>query len=273
MSERGAIEPDRISGLLAGSTMVLAGVGPGLGAQIARNAVAAGAAVMLGARSESSGTALADELAASGGDIAFRRCDVTDDDDCVALVAAAVERFGGVDSVVANAMHGGGSGQTLVDGSIDAWREAMDVNLYGSLQIVRAAVPALSESRSGSVVFVGSQIVRRVFPGRGPYASSKAALLVAAQVLATELGPLGIRVNTVVPGRMWGPPLQGAVGRLARERGTTEEEQVRSWIEATALKRLATDEECSRAVIFLASELSTAITGQTIDANAGETMR
>lgn len=253
--------------------MLVAGVGPGLGAQIARNAVAAGASVMLSGRSDRVGPALADELTAAGGHAAFTRCDITDDDDCVALIDATLQRFGQLDSVVANAM-AGATGQTLLGGSVDDWRQAMEVNLFGSLRVVKAAIPALTnENGSGSVVFIGSQIVRRPFPGRGPYASSKAALLAAAQVLALELGPLGIRVNTVVPGRMWGPPLQSAVGRLSVERGTTEAEQVQSWIDATALKRLATDEECARAVIFLASELAAAMTGQAIDTNAGETMR
>lgn len=265
-------DPRLGAGLLTGSTMVLAGVGPGLGGHIARSAVAAGAAVMLGARSEEFGTGLAAELASGGAQVAFQKCDVTSDEDCQALVGAAVAEFGAVDAVVANAMYGGGSGVTLEHGDLDDWRAAFEVNLFGSLQVVKAAIPQLKESTNPSVVFIGSQIVRRVFPGRGPYASSKAALLSAAQVLAKELGPYGIRVNTVVPGRMWGPALQSAIPRLASERGTSEADQVAGWIDATALKRLATDEECGRAVIFLASELAVAITGQSIDTNAGETM-
>ena len=170
-------------------------------------------------------------------------------------------------------MSGAGGGIHLEHADFDDWRMAFDVNLFGALNVVQAAIPALRESSAGSVIFIGSQITRRVFPGRGSYASSKAALLGAAKVLAAELGPDGVRVNTVVPGRMWGPSLRSGIARLAIERGTTNEEQVQSWKNATALKRLATDEECGRTVIFLASDLSAAITGQTIDANAGETMQ
>ncbi len=260
-------------GLLAGSTMVISGVGPGLGGQIARLAVHHGAAVAMGARSSDYGTSLAAELTASGGEACFRRCDVTNEDDCDALVATAVDAFGGVDTIVANAMSAAGAGQTLAKAEFAEWSDAFNVNFFGSLRTVRAGLPALERSRRGSVVFVGSQIVRRVFPGRGAYAASKAALATMAQVLAAELGPSGIRVNSVVPGRMWGPSLRGAIPRLAAERGTTEEDEVASWRAATALKRLATDEECGRAVVFLASDLAAAITGQAIDANAGETMR
>jgi len=132
--------------------------------------------------------------------VAFQPCDITKEGDCEALVAAAEERFGGVDCVVNNAASTA-RGITLEDGAIDDWRPVFEVNFFGSLRLVKAAIPALKRSQGGSVVFVGSQIVRRVFAGRGPYASSKAALLTAAQVLARELGPYGIRVNTVVPGR------------------------------------------------------------------------
>ena len=107
--------------------------------------------------------------------------------------------------------------------------------------------------------------------GRGPYASSKAALLTASHVLARELGPDNIRVNTVVPGRMWGPNLHRYIAQLAEARGTSFDEQVAVMVNDVSLTKLATDEECARAVVFLCSELAAAMTGQSIDTNAGET--
>jgi NAD(P)-dependent dehydrogenase (short-subunit alcohol dehydrogenase family) len=263
-------ETFRVAGLLSGKVMVIAGVGSGLGAYIARGAVAAGARVVLGARSHDVGEGLVAELGMDNA--AFQRCDVTVDADCDDLVGLARGQFGGIDAIALNAMASARPGTTLEAGSIDDWREAFEVNVFGSLRVVKAALESLQESPDASVVMVGSQIIRRVFPGRGAYASSKAALVTAAQVLARELGPDGIRVNTVVPGRMWGESLQRAAPSLALERGTTEAEEIAKWIDATALKRLATDEECSRVVLFLASGLAAAVTGQCIDANAGETM-
>jgi NAD(P)-dependent dehydrogenase (short-subunit alcohol dehydrogenase family) len=258
-------------GLLDGRVVVLSGVGPGLGRHIAENACAAGASVMMGARSADFGEQLAEDLQAHYGHVAaFRRCDVTSDDDCAGLVADAEASLGGVDCVVANAA-AMSRGATLESADLDEWRPAFEVNLFGSLRLVKAALPALRRSDAGSVVFVGSQIVRRVFPGRGPYAASKAALLTAAQVLARELGPYNIRVNTVVPGRMWGEPLQRGLPRLAEERSMTVEQQFQGMIDDVSLPDLATDEECARAVVFLASDLSAAMTGQAIDTNAGET--
>ena len=258
-----------MAGLLAGRVVVVSGIGVGLGRFIAEHCAAAGASVMMSARSKEFGEQMADRL---GRDhpIAFHPADVKSDDEVAELMAATVERFGGIDCVVANAA-AKITGVTLEESDLGPWREAMEVNLYGSLRLVKAALPWLKASGHGSVVFVGSQITRRVFPGRSAYASSKAALLAAAQVLAKELGPFNIRVNTVVPGRMWGDPLQGGIEYLAASRGMTRDQQYQAMLDAVALPDLATDEECARAVVFLASELAASMTGQAIDTNAGET--
>lgn len=258
------------AGLLAGKTVLVSGVGPGLGRQIARAACGAGASVMLGARSRDVLENVAAELRAAGGRAAVHGCDVTSDGDCAAIVAATRREFGRLDCVVHNAFAAAAPGLTLAGGELDDWRRPMEVNLFGSLRLTKAALPELRCS-AGSVVFIGSQITRRVFAGRGPYAASKAALLTAAQVLAKEVGPEGIRVNTVVPGRMWGPPLRGHLDRLAAERGGTAEAERRRMVADVALPRLATDEECARVAVFLASDLSAGMTGQSIDVNAGET--
>lgn len=260
--------------LLAGKVLVVSGVGPGLGAQIARDAAAAGAGVVLGARTAGFVEELAAELRAAGAAVAHRTCDVTSGPDCAALVAAAEEELGGVDSVVCNAFaQGRAYGLTLEEAEVDDWREAFDVNLFGSLRMVKAAIPALRRRGRGSVVLVGSQIVRRVFAGRGPYATSKAALLTAGHVLARELGPYDIRVNTVVPGRMWGPALRRHIERLGRERGTSFDRELERMVNDVSLPRLSTDEESARVVVFLASELAAGMTGQSVDVNAGETFK
>jgi len=260
--------------VLEGKVVVLAGVGPGLGAQIARAAAAAGAAVMLGSRTAAYLDELAAELRDAGATVARRTCDVTSDADCRALVTGAVEELGAVDGVVCNAFaQSRAYGRTLEEADVDDWREAFDVNLFGSLRVVKAAVPALRARGGGAVVMVGSQIVRRVFPGRGPYAASKAALLTAAHVLARELGPYGIRVNTLVPGRMWGPALQRHLTNLAAERGTSVDQELARMESDVSLPRLTTDEECARVAVFLLSELAAGMTGQSLDVNAGETLQ
>ena len=263
-----------MNGLLAGKVVIVSGVGPGMGRHIAAHALAQGAQVVMGARSVDYLAELADELGGLEAGVAYARCDVTDDGDCAALVDVAESEFGGLDSVIGSAFNTGTSaayGKTLEDGDLDGWRVAFEVNLFGSLRLVKAAIPALKQRPGSSVVFVGSQITRRVRAGRGPYAASKAALLAAAQVLARELGPYDIRVNTVVPGRMWGPGLQRYIGQLAEQRGTNFDTERERMIDDMSLPRIPTDEECARVAIFLASDLSISMSGQAVDVNGGET--
>jgi NAD(P)-dependent dehydrogenase (short-subunit alcohol dehydrogenase family) len=257
--------------LLQGKVVAVSGIGPGLGRQIALAAAAAGAAVVLGARTASYLDELASELEAKGGAVAAVTCDVTDTAACDHFVDVAMQRFGGLDCLVNNAFLHGPMDQPLESADLAEWRVVYDVNVFGTLQMVKAAIPPLKASGAGSVVMVNSQIVRRALPGRGAYATSKAALLTAAQVLARELGPFGIRVNSVVPGAMWGPPLRDHFERLAAQADTSVDEQYQRRSAPLALSRIPTDAECAGAVVFLASELSSAMTGQTVDVNGGET--
>jgi NAD(P)-dependent dehydrogenase (short-subunit alcohol dehydrogenase family) len=260
--------------VLENKVVLVSGVGPGLGSRIAQRAADAGAAVVLAARSEDRLAAVGAQIEGEGGRVAWRRCDITVDVDCDAVVEFATDRFGGVDVLVNNAAtFVSDIDRTIETTPMDEWERAIDVNLLGSMRLTKAAIPSLRERAPASIVFVGSQAMRRSMPGRGPYAASKAALLVAAQVLARELGPDRIRVNTVVPGRLWGEPLQEVVAEQAAADGVLPEavlEQLRSNV---ALPDLVTDDECARAVVFLASGASAGITGQSLDVNGGETLQ
>ncbi len=258
-------------GLLTGKVIAVAGVGPGLGAHIAVAAARAGAAVVLGARSAGYLDALAGGMTKAGFRVAWERCDISDPQDCARLVARAVEDFGGLDGVVQNAYRPGPLNAPILDADFDEWRAAMDVNLFGSLQLSRAAVPAMRARGGGSLVFVSSQIVRRVLPGRGAYAASKAALMAAAQVLARELGPERIRVNCVVPGRMWGPSFRDAYAQRAADQGVTLEEVLAPVRALLSLPDIPTDADCVGPALFLLSDLASAMTGQGVDVNGGET--
>src|SRR5207244_3694740 len=141
----------------------------------------------------------------------------------------------------------------------------------GSLELTQAVIPVMKEQGGGSIVFVNSQIVRKVLPRQGGYAVSKGALLTAAQVLAKELGRHQIRVNSVVPGWMMGPGVEWLLQDRAHRAGNTVEDQYQVVASEMALGRIPTDEECAGAVVFFASDLSKVITGQSLDVNGGET--
>jgi NAD(P)-dependent dehydrogenase (short-subunit alcohol dehydrogenase family) len=260
-----------VSGLLDGRVVLVAGAGAGLGRQAARAAASAGAAVVISGRSAEANAATVADIEATGGRATAHTADVTVDADVDALVDATLDRFGRLDGVVYGAFHPGGMDVPVADADLDVWRATFEVNLFGAVRVVQTAAAALRHRGDGSVVLVGSQTARRVKPGRGDYATSKAALVTLGQVLARELGPDGIRVNTLVPGRMRGPALLDHYRRLAEATGTTLADQEAAIAATLSLPRLVTDEEVAGSVVYLLSPLSTGVTGQTLDVNAGET--
>ena len=113
-------------------------------------------------------------------------------------------------------------------------------------------------------------VVRHSQAKYGAYKMAKSALLAMSQSLATELGEQGIRVNSVVPGYIWGDTLKSYFNHQAGKYGTTVEEIYTATAANSDLKRLPTEEEVASAIMFMASDLSSGITGQTLDVNCGE---
>ncbi|MGZ8763812.1 MAG: SDR family oxidoreductase, partial [Acidimicrobiia bacterium] len=184
-------------------------------------------------------------------------------------VEQAVDAFGGLDILVNSAFRGD-PGVPFADADLNKWRKVFEVNVWGSLQLTQAAVPALRARGGGSVVFVNSMSARKIREREGSYASSKGALLVAVRSLATELGPDGIRVNSVIPGWIWGPNVQLYVDWQMNERGITRDEVVAEITEAIPLGFIPPQEDVAEAILFFASGMSRVITGQTLDVNGGE---
>ena len=140
---------------------------------------------------------------------------------CRALVERAVEHFGRLDVVVSSAAKGTPN-HTIMNAELDDWQQAWLVNVLGPLELFRAAVPHLAAQESGAIVVVSTLAVRAINAGQGAYAATKAALTVAAQTLAREVGVDGIRVNIVVPGFVPGPNTEDDVrpdGGAAEDHG------------------------------------------------------
>jgi NAD(P)-dependent dehydrogenase (short-subunit alcohol dehydrogenase family) len=258
--------------LLRDRVAIIAGAGPGLGRQLALAFARQGARVVLGARHEARLAGLVAEVAAAGGVAASRVTDITDPGQCGRLVETAFDAFGRVDVLVNNAA-ARVEDRTFDEADLDAWRRAMDVTLFGNLNMTHAVIPAMTKGGGGSIVFVNSMIVREPRPGAGGYATAKGALLTAAQVLARELGPHQIRVNTIVPGWLRGPTVDRYVEVTAASTGTTTREQYEELGAGIALPDLPTDADCADVAVFFASELSAAVTGQALDVNGGEVCR
>ena len=258
--------------LLSGKAAIVSGVGSGVGDAIAAALAREGARVLLVARNRDFLDATAKAIRAAGGVALAHAADLTDAAASTSAVAAAKAEFGGVDILVNNAVRYAPY-DPIADSSLDDWRAVFDVNLLGTLAMSQAAIPAMRERGGGSVVVINSQVVRTYYPGmrpQGAYAASKGALLTMAMHLAGEVGEHGIRVNSVVPGWIWGPRIQARVEREAAERGVEPDVVYRELATRTALRRIPTPAEIADAVVFFASDLSRAITGQSLDVNGGE---
>jgi NAD(P)-dependent dehydrogenase (short-subunit alcohol dehydrogenase family) len=257
------------AGLLAGKVCVVSGVGPGLGRQAARALAEHGADLVLAARTQSNLDAVLAEVTELGARAIAVPTNIADPDACANLMAAGAEAFGGIDVLVNNAFRRDVF-QTFEDVDLAVWRKIMDVNLFGSLQMTRAALPSMRERGGGSVVMVASMVTRQPQPLQGGYAISKGALLTATRVLAFELGPSKVRVNAVVPGWMAGPSVDIYVDMTSQGRDVPAQVVVDELNARVPLGHIPSDEDVAGSIVYLASDLSRAMTGQAIDTNGGE---
>ncbi len=258
--------------LLQGKTVLVTGVGVGLGRECAASALREGANVVLAARRKDDLAAAAADLDPDGRHSAFRASDITDANSCAALVQLAQERFGSVDALIQVAAfeHAWGG---LYDLNLDDWRAAFDTNVLGALTLLRPVATAMKESGGGSVVFIGSQSMFKPAMPQAGYAASKGALLTTIYYLADELGPDNIRCNMVIPSWMWGPNVQRYVTGTARQQGRTEEEVLQDLVADFPLRRMTEDGEVADVAAFFASDHAKAVTGQYLLVNAGELVR
>jgi NAD(P)-dependent dehydrogenase (short-subunit alcohol dehydrogenase family) len=257
------------AGLLSGKVCIVSGVGPGLGRQAARALAAHGAHLVLAARRQSTLDDVQAEVHQLGARAITVPTDITDPEQCARLMAAANEEFGGIDVLVNNAFRFDAF-RTFEEVDLAMWRKIMDTNLFGSLQMTRAALPFMRERGGGSVVMVASMVTRQPQPVQGGYAISKGALLTATRVLAYELGPSQVRVNAVVPGWMAGPSVDMYIEMESSGRGVEAQVVIDELNARVPLGRIPSDEDVAGAIVYLASDLSRSMTGEAIETNGGE---
>ena len=244
---------------LAGKVAVITGAGAGMGAAEARMFAREGASVLIVDVFEEGGRAVAAEIAAAGGSAEFRAADVTAEEDWNGLLRQAVERFGGLDVLVNNA--GLSSTSEPDPDSTDGWNRIMAVNATGVFLGTKLAARVMqAQGRGGSIVnissiygFVGSD------GGHPAYHASKAAVRNFSKAMAVRLGPDAIRVNTVHPGFM--PPMRSSEGMSAEARARLQR--------AIPLRRTGEVDEVAAAVLFLASDEASYVTGSELKVDGG----
>ncbi len=259
--------------LVQDKTIVICGVGSGLGLEVAEAALRDGARVVIAARNADALAEHAKSLDPAGELVLAVPTDVVDDEQCIALMKAANDRFGSVDGIVQVAALDAVFGN-LASTPAEDFARVISVNVVGAMQVARAATPYMQEAGGGSIVLIGSQSMW--YPPMAPqlaYASSKGALVSAMYHLVHELGPSKIRVNMVIPTWMWGPPVEGFVKMEAKQRGVEESVVIGEITANMPLGEIPKDDDVANACIFFCSDYSRMITGETLLVNAGEILR
>jgi NAD(P)-dependent dehydrogenase (short-subunit alcohol dehydrogenase family) len=251
---------------LRGKTAIVSGVGAGLGIEIVRSLAQAGANLILGDINLVS-LSKAESLL-TGIPHAGLQTDIRDRAACEALVALATHTFGAIDILINDAFRVEEPG-SFEDADMDEWRAVADVNLWGTLNMIKAALPALKASPAAAIVNINTHGSEALDPDFGGYTSSKAALAHLTRHLAREFGPYGIRVNGIHPGPMDAEPRRNFLAAQGAALGVPVESLDAPARARTCLGHLASAEDVAQAVIFLASPLARSITGQALFVDGG----
>jgi NAD(P)-dependent dehydrogenase (short-subunit alcohol dehydrogenase family) len=257
---------------LDGKVAVVTGGNQGIGRAIADAMANAGASLAIGARSMVSLERAAAEIRALGVDCLPLHCDVSDPVSTDAMAKAALDHFGKVDVVVANAGIAGAI-RPMHEITYDEWRECLATDLDGVYLTFRRFIPGMINSqRGGSLIALSSMTGKRPLPERTPYGAAKMGVIGLVRSLALELGPHKIRVNSVCPGAVAGPRLDRIVKQQAEALGITEADSMRRFSDPSAMKRPTEASEVAAACVFLASDAGSGITGEDMNVSAGLVM-
>jgi sorbitol-6-phosphate 2-dehydrogenase len=258
---------------LDGKTAIVTGGGQGLGEAIALRLAGEGAAVCVADVKEEAAAGVAESARAAGVDAMAVRADVTEEGEVARMVAAAVERFGRLDLLVANA--GILQAFDITEFPLDAWRRVLDVNLTGYFLCAREAARVMVPRRSGVILQINSKSGKKGSFRNSAYAASKFGGIGLTQSLALDLAPYNIRVNAVCPGNLLDSPLwqDSLYEQYARRLNLTPEQVRRRYEEQVPLGRGCTYEDVTNVVVFLASDEAAYMTGQAINVTGGQEMR
>jgi NAD(P)-dependent dehydrogenase (short-subunit alcohol dehydrogenase family) len=254
--------------LLKDKVIVLSGVGPGLGRSLGTEAARMGADLVLVSRTESRLEKMAEVVRSHGRRALVVPTDITDEDSRAALVAKALDEFGKVDCLLNNAFAIPPM-DPITQISPRKLAKVNETNVFAPLRLSALFADALAEAK-GSIIMLNSCVVFSSQPEYAGYKLSKGALEHLASSLATELGPRGIRVNSVAPSYIYEDVNRGYFDFLAAVENKSHEEVYAEKAAPTDLKRLASSEEVARATLFLASDLASAVTGQMLTVDCGE---
>jgi NAD(P)-dependent dehydrogenase (short-subunit alcohol dehydrogenase family) len=256
---------------LAGQVAVVTGGNRGIGRAIALAMARAGARLAITGRNAEMLTRTATEVEALGSECLTAVCDVSDAEQVRDATGLVLRRYGQVDVVVANAGIAGPV-KPMQEITFDEWRRCLGTDLDGVFLTFKNFIPAMIQRRRGSLIAISSVTGKRPIADRTPYAAAKMGIIGLVRSLAVELGPYGIRVNTVCPGAVDGERFHETIAKQAAAHGLSAADATSQFVAGSPLKRLLGAHEIAAACLFLASEAGSAVTGEDLNVSAGLVM-
>lgn len=259
---------------LKGKTAIVTGGGSNIGRAIALTMAGEGANVVIAELDEVQGNKVATEAKAlkAGGEAVVIKTDVTDLASVEELVKKTLEKFGKIDILINNV--GWDNLMFFVETTPEFWDKVITLNYKSVLNCIKTVLPHMIDQKGGSIVSMGSDAGRMGDPREAVYGGTKGAIISFTKAVARENGRFGVRLNVVCPGATI-PEKAEDIGeqsmwKLGFEFFTPEFKE--KWSKSYALRRLGTPQEVANAVVFLASDRASFITGQTLSASGGYSM-
>lgn len=253
-----------MAGRLDGKSAIITGAGSGIGRATALLFAREGARQVIADVNETNLNSVKDEIVKIGGTVVALKTDVSSEDEIKALINLGLEKFSNIDILVNNAGIGGGL-DTLEDQKSEEWHQVFDINVMGPVYATKHIIAHMKERRRGSIINIASVAGLLSGAGGNAYSASKAALINFTRTSACEVGAHNIRINAICPGLIETGMTQPFFDWA---RSTDKENQLGKYCE---LKRAAHPDEVAWAILFLASDEASYITGQAIPVDGGIT--
>ena len=248
---------------------LITGSGRGIGRTIAHLFAEEGASVFLTARTEKELSATAQEISSDGGRAAYAAADLTLEARCAHVVAACRETLGRIDILVNNAGHYGPV-VPVEDYPVEEFDKVIAIHLRAAFLLSKLVLPEMYARKFGVILNISSLSAKAAYAWGSGYAAAKAGMLGLTRVTAAEGARRGVRANAICPGPVTETKMSQELGAvLAEKMGVSAEQQLAGFLNGLLQGRAQTAEEIARAALFLCSEQSSAMTGQSINVDGG----
>lgn len=255
--------------LLENKAALITGSGRGIGRAMAKLFAKEGSSVFLTARTEAQLAAVAKEIEAAGGKAAYVAADLTKEKECGRVVEVARRKFGRVDILVNNAGHYGPV-VPVEDYPVEEFDKVIAVHLRAAFLLSKLVLPGMYARKSGVILNISSLSAKAAYGWGSAYAAAKAGMLGLTRVMAAEAARQGVRVNAICPGPVTETEMSKELGKTLAERlGVSPEEQLKGFLSSLLQGRGQTAMEIAQAALFLCSEMSSAMVGQSINVDGG----